>query len=68
MHKTKCFADLIILGASRKIKPTLESFLDCLRSQCALNFSKKKMRVSPLLLSDPMASEGAAWQMAVISS
>lgn len=66
MHKTKCFADLIRLGASGKIKSTLESFLGFFCSQNSLD--GKKMRVSPLLLSDPAAGEGDGWQMAAMPS
>lgn len=64
MHKTKFFADLISLGAPRKIILTLGSFLDFFHSQHALDVKKTKTnqrRVCPLLLSDPLASEGGSW-------
>lgn len=42
MHKTKCFADLIRLGASRKRTPTSDSFLDFLHFQHALDVKKNE--------------------------
>lgn len=57
MHKTKCFADLIRLGASRKRTPTLDSFLDFLHSQCVLDI--KKMRVSPFGYQTPCQVKGS---------